>query len=41
MALQTILDEAPGLTSVGHIRLVLFDAADEQLHSGVLYELIG
>lgn len=41
VALKTILDEVPRLTSVGHIRLVLFDAADEQIHAGVLDELIG
>lgn len=41
IALQTILDEVPKLASVRHIRFVLFDAADEQIHARVLDDLVG
>lgn len=41
IALKILLDEVPRLSSVGHIRLVLFDAADAQIHAGILDELVG
>jgi O-acetyl-ADP-ribose deacetylase len=39
VALKTIIDEAPRLSAVKHIRMVLFDAADQRLHAEVLEEL--
>ncbi|MBA4144018.1 MAG: macro domain-containing protein [Nitrosospira sp.] len=39
IALKTILDEVPRLSSVRHIRFVLFGAADQRLHAQVLEEL--
>jgi O-acetyl-ADP-ribose deacetylase (regulator of RNase III) len=41
VALQTIRDELPGLSSVRHIRLVLFSAADQRLNGRLLEELAG
>lgn len=38
VALNTVLDEVPRLSSVKHIRFVLFSAADEQVHAEVLSE---
>lgn len=38
VALKTVLDEVPRLSSVKHIRFVLFSAADEQVHAEVLAE---
>jgi O-acetyl-ADP-ribose deacetylase (regulator of RNase III) len=39
VALKTIIDEAPRLSAVKHIRMVLLDAADQRLHAEVLEEL--
>jgi O-acetyl-ADP-ribose deacetylase len=39
VALKTIIDEAPRLSAVKHIRMVLFDAADQRLHAEVLEAL--
>jgi len=39
VALKTIIDETPRLSAVKHIRMVLFDAADQRLHAEVLEEL--
>jgi O-acetyl-ADP-ribose deacetylase (regulator of RNase III) len=39
IALKTILDEVPGLVSLEHIRMVLFDAADQRVHARMLMEL--
>lgn len=39
IALKTMLDEAPRLSSVKHIRMVLFDMADQQIHARLLMEL--
>ena len=39
VALKTIFDEAARLSAIRHIRMVLFDAADERLHSEVLEAL--
>jgi O-acetyl-ADP-ribose deacetylase (regulator of RNase III) len=39
IALKTLIDELPRLSSVKHIRFVLFDAADQQIHAGILDEL--
>ncbi|MEX2481436.1 MAG: macro domain-containing protein [Gammaproteobacteria bacterium] len=39
IALKTIIDELPRLSSVRHIRFVLVDAADLRLHTEVLHEL--
>jgi len=39
VALKTIIDEAPRLSAVKHIRMVLFDAADQRIHAEVLEEL--
>lgn len=36
VALAAILDELPRLSSVRHIRFVLFSAGDRRLHAGVL-----
>jgi hypothetical protein len=37
--LKTIVDEVPRLSAVKHIRMVLFDAADQRLHAQTLEEL--
>jgi len=39
VALKTIIDEAPRLSAVKHIRMVLLDAADQRLHAEVLEAL--
>jgi O-acetyl-ADP-ribose deacetylase len=39
VAFKTILDELPHLSSVKHVRFVLFDAADLRLHLKILEEL--
>ena len=39
VALKTIIDETPRLSAVKHIRMVMFDAADQRLHAEVLEEL--
>jgi O-acetyl-ADP-ribose deacetylase (regulator of RNase III) len=39
VALKTIVDEVPRLSAVKHIRMVLFDAADQRLHAQTLEEL--
>jgi O-acetyl-ADP-ribose deacetylase (regulator of RNase III) len=39
VALKTIIDEAPRLSTVKHIRMVLFDATDQRLHAEVLEAL--
>jgi len=39
IALHSILDELPGLSSVKHVRMVLYQTADERIHSRVLTEL--
>lgn len=39
IAFKTIIDELPRLSTVKHIRFVLFDAADQRLHARVLEEL--
>lgn len=36
VAFRTLIDLLPGLSSVKHVRFVLFRAADVQLHEGVL-----
>lgn len=41
IALKTILNELPRLSSVKHICIVLFNEADQQLHAQVLEEFIG
>ena len=40
VALKTVLDELPRLSTVTHIRFVLFNAADQRLHAQVLEELM-
>lgn len=39
VAFTTIFQEAPALSSVKHVRFVLYDAADQRLHTQVLEEL--
>jgi O-acetyl-ADP-ribose deacetylase (regulator of RNase III) len=39
IALKAILDELPELSSLRHIRMVLYQTADERIHSRVLEEL--
>lgn len=41
IALKTIVEHAPGLASVRHIRFVLHGKADQELHAGILEELAG
>jgi len=41
VALKTVIDILPGLSSVKHIRFVLFHDADVRVHEGVLENLIG
>lgn len=41
VALKTVVDELPRLSTVSLIRFVLFDPADLQIHSEVLDELTG
>ena len=41
IAFQTILKELDGLTSVKHIRFVLFDEPDRELHGRILKEQTG
>ena len=39
VALKTILDELLRLSSIRHIRMVLFDAAHKRVHAQILEEL--
>ncbi len=41
IAFQTILKELDGLSSVKHIRFVLFDEADRDLHDRILHHVAG
>ncbi|MCL7423253.1 MAG: macro domain-containing protein [Methylobacter sp.] len=41
IALKTILNELPGLSSVKFIRIVLFHARDLHLHASILQEIAG
>jgi O-acetyl-ADP-ribose deacetylase (regulator of RNase III) len=41
IALRTVLDRAPHLESVTHIRFVLFDDQTREVHESVLQELVG
>jgi O-acetyl-ADP-ribose deacetylase len=41
VALTTVAREVPGLSSVRHVRFVLHDSADQQVHARVLAELEG
>ncbi len=41
VAFRTMLDELEGLSSVRHVRFVLFDPSDVELHERVLAELAG
>lgn len=41
IAIQSVLDEIPNLSSVQHIRFVLFSQADSQVYDQLLQELAG
>ena len=41
IALRTVLDRAPHLDSVAHIRFVLFDDQTRHVHESVLQDLVG
>lgn len=41
VAFQTILEEMDGLSSVKHIRFVLFNEADRDLHDRILQQVAG
>ena len=41
IAIKTILDELPGLSGVRHIRFVLFDDSDKEIHARILLESTG
>jgi O-acetyl-ADP-ribose deacetylase (regulator of RNase III) len=40
VALRTVIEEIPKLTSVAHVRFVLYGAGDESTHARVLEELL-
>jgi O-acetyl-ADP-ribose deacetylase (regulator of RNase III) len=40
VAIRTVLDEIPRLTSVAHIRFVLYGAEDERIHAETLAHLL-